>query len=94
MFALDKDLNRLSQRKSLHGTTANSFFKEIGHFGAPGPYAVTVPLLVGHGILFKNKKSILAGGELVGGLLLANGVTLGVKKIFGRIRPHDTKFAL
>ena len=63
-FMLDKDLNILSQKQCLHGSTADRFFGFVEHFGKGRPYFVAVPLLAGHGILFHNKKSVLVSGEL------------------------------
>ena len=90
LFALDKDIQRESLRSSLRGSTADGFFNVIEDYGRVGPYAVSVPLLVAHGLILKNKKSIYVAGELGGSLLLSEGVTRVVKAAFGRLRPYES----
>jgi membrane-associated phospholipid phosphatase len=91
LFALDKDIQRESLRSSLRGNTADGFFNAVEDYGRAGPYAVSVPLLVAHGLLLKNKKSIYVAGELGGSLLLSEGVTRVVKAAFGRLRPYESQ---
>jgi membrane-associated phospholipid phosphatase len=90
IFAFDKDLNILSQKKGLHGRIPDQFLGSIEHFGREGPYVIATPLLLGHGLIFKNKKSILVGEQLAGGFFLCEGLTVTVKAVFGRKRPYET----
>jgi hypothetical protein len=90
VLALDKDLNILSQKKGLHGRIPDQFLGSIEHFGREGPYVIAIPLLLGHGLIFKNKKSFLVGEQLAGGFLLCEGLTVTVKAAFGRERPYET----
>lgn len=91
LFALDKDIQRESLRSSLRGSTADGFFNAVEDYGRMGPYALSVPLLVAHGLLLKNKKSIYVAGELGGSLLLSEGMTRVVKAAFGRLRPYESE---
>ncbi|MFQ5843180.1 MAG: phosphatase PAP2 family protein [Candidatus Zixiibacteriota bacterium] len=90
VFALDKDLNILTQKKALHGRTADQFLGSIEGFGRKGPYVIAVPILIGHGLIFKDKKTLLVGEELAVAFLLTEGLTTNVKAAFGRERPYET----
>jgi membrane-associated phospholipid phosphatase len=90
LFAVDRDVHTFSQRSSLHSKDANHFFSPIEDFGRGGPYAIAVPLLVGHGLLFKKNKTLVAGGELIVGLLAEEAITQPIKAAFGRKRPYET----
>jgi hypothetical protein len=89
-FAVDRDLNVLSQKRYLHNGPADSFFEFVEHFGKGGPYFVSVPLLAGHGLLFNSKKSLAVSGELVVGYVASQGITRLLKTAFGRKRPYET----
>jgi membrane-associated phospholipid phosphatase len=89
-FAVDRDLNVLSQKRYLHNGPADSFFEIVEHFGKGGPYFVAVPILAGHGLLFGNRKSIAVSGELAVGCVASQGITRLLKTAFGRKRPYET----
>jgi len=90
IFAFDKDLNDISRERYLHSSGADAIFRHVPNLGTRGPYAVSVPLLVGYGLVFKDRKYVVAGGELVAGLVLVEGVTQAAKGAFGRKRPFQT----
>jgi membrane-associated phospholipid phosphatase len=90
IFPLDKDINRQFYKSRWHNNAADHFSLAIRKYGMVGPYAIAIPLLAGHGLLYKNRKSLYVAGELTGGILIAGGVTESVKKIFGRERPYQT----
>ncbi len=90
LFPLDRDVNCQFYKGSMRGQAADDFSLFIRQFGMSGPYLISIPLLAGHGLIFKNEKSYFVAGELAGGLLVGTAVTLGVKKAFGRERPYQT----
>ncbi len=90
LFPLDREINRQFYKGSMRGRAADDFSLFIRHFGTSGPFMIAMPLLAGHGLIFRNKKSYYIAGELAAGLLVGTGVTMGVKKAFGRERPYQT----
>ncbi|MFQ6008873.1 MAG: phosphatase PAP2 family protein, partial [Candidatus Zixiibacteriota bacterium] len=88
-FAVDRDLNVLSQKRYLHNGTADSFFEIVEPFGKGRLYFVSVPLFAGHGLLFNNKKSFTVSGELAIGYIFSQEVTRLLKAAFGRKRPYE-----
>lgn len=89
-FPLDRHINREFYKRRNRGHAADQAFNVIRQFGMAGPYLIAVPLLAGHGLIFKNEKSKYVAGELVVGGLIAGGVTEVFKKSFGRERPYQT----
>ena len=90
VFAMDRDLNGLSQDRHLHGKIQDGFFNNVEYLGTRVPYLVGVPALVGAGLLFNNSKYIRTGGELAAGFLVVQGFTQTAKLTFGRKRPFQT----
>jgi membrane-associated phospholipid phosphatase len=90
MFAMDGDVKEVFLNSGLHRRAADRFFEKAENFGHVEPYLLTIPVLMGHGLFFHNKKSIRTAGELAGGLVLAQGLTAGAKKLFGRKRPYES----
>lgn len=90
LFPMDREINRQFYLGRSRSHMADQISPVIGKFGMPQPYAITIPILVGNGLIWKNKKSFYVAGELIGGLLIAGGVTEGIKSTFGRERPYQT----
>jgi membrane-associated phospholipid phosphatase len=90
LFTMDTDINRQFYNNRYRSHTVDQLSNVFNQYGMGGSYLITVPLLAGHGFIFKNKKSIYVAGELIGGGLLAGGFTEGIKIIFGRERPYQT----
>jgi membrane-associated phospholipid phosphatase len=90
LFAIDKDLNKFSQRSSLHSKSADQFFVPVHKLGIGLQYAIAVPLFIGHGLFYKNNKTAVVGGELVAGLGIMGGVTGAFKLTLGRYRPYQS----
>jgi membrane-associated phospholipid phosphatase len=90
LFPIDREINKQFYLGRSRGHAADQISPVIGKFGMPTPYFITVPLLAGHGLIWKNKKSLYVAGELVGGILIAGAVTEGIKATLGRERPYQT----
>lgn len=89
-FALDGELNTLSQDEALHSETADRVFTNVEVLGRHGPYYVGVPLVLAEGLVFRDRRSLVAAGELTAGLGLSEGITQIVKRSFGRRRPSES----
>ncbi len=90
LFPLDRDINNQFYKSRWHNHAADHFSRAIRQYGMVGPYAITIPMFAGYGLLFKNQKSLYVAGELAGGAIIAGGVTEVIKKTFGRERPYET----
>jgi hypothetical protein len=89
-FVFDGELNDISQQRSIHSEFNSDFFNTIEPLGLRKIYVAAIPIFVGHGLIFKDKKSMMVGGELFAGMQLANGITYLVKSGFGRKRPFES----
>jgi hypothetical protein len=90
VFALDRDIQVLSQEHDLHGKPTDQFFRKVEPLGTKAPYLAVAPLLVGGGLISGNTKWVKAGGEVAAGFFIIEGVTQTVKRAFGRERPFQT----
>jgi membrane-associated phospholipid phosphatase len=90
LFPLDKKINRQFYKGSWRSHSADQLFKVIRQFGMAAPFAITVPLLGGYGLIYKNQKSLYMAGELAGGIVMAGAATEAFKLAFGRERPYQT----
>jgi hypothetical protein len=90
IFALDRDIQVLSQEHDLHGKPTDQFFRKVEPLGTRAPYLAVAPLLVGGGLISGNRKWVKAGGEVAAGFFIVEGVTQTVKRAFGRERPFQT----
>jgi len=90
VFALDGKINTFDHKPRLHGKTADNFFATVEDLGRETPYLIGIPLLLTHGLIFKNEKTFKTGGELAAGLVGIQLITLGVKETFGRKRPYES----
>jgi membrane-associated phospholipid phosphatase len=89
LFLVDGKIKKISQRPGLHNDNADDFFVPVHILGMGWQYAVSIPLLAGHGLAYKNNKSLLVAEELAAGLI-ADGVATGTLKLgFGRLRPYQ-----
>ena len=89
IFALDKETKDFMQQKSLHGKSANRVADVVANVGTTRFCFAVVAVLLGEGLLTGNTKGYKAGGELLCGLGLAQGVVQGSKLLFGRLRPWE-----
>lgn len=89
-FAFDRTIQEFSQRPSFHTEGSDHFSDAFAFWGTEGSYLAIVSLLLGSGLIFRNKDNLYAGGELLGGLILGEGAAQGLKLIAGRLRPYQT----
>lgn len=90
LFLLDASLNDFSQQRSLHNEDNSEFFGEIEPLGRKNIWISSVPLFLGHALVFRNNKSLLVAGELFVGFQVMNGITYTAKSGFGRKRPFES----
>jgi undecaprenyl-diphosphatase len=89
IFALDKEIHDFVQQESLHDRVANQMADVVANVGTARFCFAMVAVLLGEGLLTGNTKGYKAGGELLCGLGVAQGVVQGSKLLFGRLRPWE-----
>jgi membrane-associated phospholipid phosphatase len=89
LFAVDKNIMKFSQRRSLHSKLANNVFQPVHTIGQGWEYGIAIPLVV-HGLIFKKNRSMVIAGELVAGLAAEGIIVQTFKLSFGRLRPYQS----